>query len=218
MNRDLLRRVSGSVVGAILFAQVACLLSEPPPPISCPDGEVVPVLARSLGNQTGIEVEEGQTVSISADPYGQWSLGIGAPMGADGVFSPEPFVSKVPGARFGALVVWIDECPEEALLVGLGAQVVAPCGGEIVLAANDNFDPGCLLSSPFLGCHHDNKGSIDVCVEVGAVDGAGTPGGCDVFYQDFGEGVAVEAGEEDERWLLDGVDWWTPGRDVPPRI
>ena len=145
---------------------------------SCPDGQMVTAFSKSLGNLSGIQVEEGQSVHLTANPRSTWTMENGSKGAlASGRYSDGPFVSKVGGASYGEMVGWIDNCEAAAFRVGMETTLSAPCSGEIVLAANDNWDPGCMRTDrQELGCHYDNTGSIDVCVEVGTPDNVGNAG------------------------------------------
>lgn len=138
---------------------------------TCYASEEVRVTGRSLGVRTGFDVRAGDVVRVRADPDGRWGMQNGpANVGPEGIPGfAGAFRSRAPNAPFGSLVGWLDRCPHYAYAIGTGADLVARCRGELVLAANDNFDPACRLpgEDPALKCHADNPDeAIGACLVV----------------------------------------------------
>ncbi|MBI5515630.1 MAG: zf-HC2 domain-containing protein [Deltaproteobacteria bacterium] len=137
----------------------------------CPRGVPVRVAARARSCPTGVRVAAGQRFRAAPRPGDAWSLQAGPP--ADGptgraADSPFPvregeFVSRVAGHPFGALIGATTGCPNAWFGLGDDAAHTSTCGGELVLAANENADDGCDRYGT-LGCAYDNHSAIHVCV------------------------------------------------------
>ena len=122
-----------------------------------------------VGNLALTNLKKGVVIEARAHPKDTWFVG-SAPyrVTAAGLEdSPGAFESKPPQAPYGALIGWISNCPDKAFLIGSGAEIVAPCDGDLYLAANDNWDRNCMFAkSDPQGCHSDNSGSIRVCLKL----------------------------------------------------
>jgi hypothetical protein len=133
---------------------------------------------------TGIYVEAGQLLTISADPFDDWSAGSGCrDSGPDGLGEANPFGCTFPchdadGASylFGSLVGRIGDGPW--FLVGSGYEAPADRDGELTLAYWDSNQG-------------DNSGSVSALVSVDCEPtGLGLPfDACDTCTDGDGDGV-----------------------------
>lgn len=145
--------------------------ASPSPALECTNGSLVKVPAKpqdwiaDVLTPTAIQVEDGNTISFSA--FGTWDVGLG-PTGPDGQHDwCECTVSERSGAGFrgpvGALIGRIGG-QGEPFLIGSKKTITAVGSGTLFLGSNDNLGPCDKVSRG--SCYDDNRGNMEVCVEV----------------------------------------------------
>jgi hypothetical protein len=132
-----------------------------PPPAPTPTPPPTPTIltysfglsATARGVSTGVDIQAGDTVTVSAS--GSWCMGpgeCGPPSGIRWAHSDEPDV-LYPGAMIGTLLGWVEG--GSAMVIGTGATFDAGWAGVLRLEFNDR---AC--------CYGDNNGSITVNVRI----------------------------------------------------
>jgi hypothetical protein len=144
------RRLVAGLIGAVAVGGVIGLaqsLADDPAP---GDWRVVTVPGDAPWTRTGVELDQGQRLTLSAD--GEVTLAQGVVAGPDGTDAPQGAIPVVSGAEPGGLVASIGN--GEPFAVGRGATLTAPSGGELQLRVNDQE-------------YGDNTGHFAVRVRVG---------------------------------------------------
>lgn len=147
---------------SLLFA--GCNGNDPTSPrLPCPSGLPERVSARPQDSRldvltsTGIQIQRGADVGFFAS--GQWDMGLGL-SGPDGLGSSCSACTV--HAPVGALIGRIGR-GGSPFLIGSRTTILATESGTLFLGSNDNLgncggDPG--------SCYDDNRGSMQVCVEI----------------------------------------------------
>lgn len=153
----------------MIFVLIGC--TTPPSDLACTAGSLTTIPAKpedwrtEIFTPSNIEVKKGDTLSLTAS--GTWNLGLG-PMGPDGKEDwCECTISEPSGDGFrgplGAVIgrIGIQGTP---FLIGSQHKVIADGDGILYLSSNENMGPCNNVDRG--SCYEDNKGTMEVCIEI----------------------------------------------------